>query len=50
MEGIACAFRYGLDIMRENGMHPTMIRAGKTNMFMSELFTETFVNATGCTG
>lgn len=46
-EGIACAFRYGLDIMRENGMQPTMIRAGKTNMFMSELFTETFVNATG---
>ncbi|MDB5287720.1 MAG: carbohydrate kinase [Mucilaginibacter sp.] len=46
-EGIACAFRYGLDIMRENGMQPTMIRAGKTNMFLSELFTETFVNATG---
>ena len=22
-EGIACAFRYGLDIMRENGMNPT---------------------------
>jgi xylulokinase len=46
-EGIACAFRYGLDIMRENGMQPTMIRAGKTNMFLSELFTEAFVNATG---
>jgi xylulokinase len=46
-EGIASAFRYGLDIMRENGMQPTMIRAGKTNMFLSELFTETFVNATG---
>lgn len=46
-EGIACAFRYGLDIMRENGMHPTVIRAGKTNMFLSELFTEIFVNATG---
>jgi xylulokinase len=46
-EGIACAFRYGLDIMRENGMQPKMIRAGKTNMFLSELFTETFVNATG---
>jgi xylulokinase len=46
-EGIACAFRYGVDIMRENGMQPTMIRAGKTNMFLSELFTETFVNATG---
>ncbi len=46
-EGIACAFRYGLDIMRENGMDPTVIRAGKANMFMSTVFTETFVNATG---
>jgi len=47
LEGISCAFKYGLDIMRENGMHPTVIRAGKTNMFLSHLFTETFVNATG---
>ena len=46
-EGIACAFRYGLDIMRENGMNPTVIRAGQSNLFLSELFTETFVNATG---
>ncbi len=46
-EGIAFAFRYGLDIMRENGMSPTMIRAGKANMFLSEVFTEAFVNATG---
>src|SRR5580704_8808228 len=33
--------------MRENGMNPTVIRAGKNNLFLSELFTETFVNATG---
>jgi xylulokinase len=46
-EGIACAFRYGLDIMRSNGMNPTVIRAGKSNLFLSELFTETFVNVTG---
>jgi xylulokinase len=46
-EGIACAFRYGLDIMRENGMNPSVIRAGKANLFMSDLFTEIFVNATG---
>src|SRR5205823_4590217 len=39
--------RYGLDIMRENGMNPTIIRAGKSNMFLSPLFTEAFVNATG---
>ncbi|SKB65911.1 xylulokinase [Daejeonella lutea] len=46
-EGIAFSFRYGLDIMRENGMSPTVIRAGKTNMFSSKVFTESFVNACG---
>lgn len=46
-EGIAFSFRYGLDIMRENGMHPSIIRAGKANLFLSDLFTEAFVNATG---
>lgn len=45
-EGIAFAFRYGLDIMRENGMNPRVIRAGIANLFLSELFTEAFVNAT----
>ena len=45
-EGIACAFRYGLDIMRENGMNPKVIRAGKANLFLSDLFTEAFVNTT----
>ena len=43
-EGIAFAFRYGLDIMRENKMNPSIIRAGKANMFLSDVFTECFVN------
>jgi xylulokinase len=43
-EGIAFAFRYGLDIMRENGMNPQVIRAGKANMFLSDVFTQSFVN------
>jgi xylulokinase len=46
-EGIAFAFRYGLDIMRETGINPSVIRAGRANMFLSEVFTEAFVNATG---
>lgn len=46
-EGIAFAFRYGLDIMRHNNMNPTIIRAGKANMFLSDVFTQSFVNATG---
>jgi xylulokinase len=46
-EGVAYSFRYGLDIMREHAMQPTVIRAGRTNMFLSKVFTRSFVNATG---
>ncbi|MGZ5191029.1 MAG: xylulokinase, partial [Flavisolibacter sp.] len=46
-EGISFAFRYGLDIMRENGMDPNIIRAGNANMFLSNVFVQSFVNATG---
>ncbi len=45
-EGVAFAFRYGLDIMRENGMQPSVIRAGRTNLFLSDVFTRAFVNST----
>jgi len=45
-EGIAFAFRYGLDIMRENGMNPKVIRAGRANLFLSDVFIQAFVNAT----
>jgi xylulokinase len=43
-EAIAFAFRYGFDIMKENGMDPQVIRAGKANMFLSDVFTGCFVN------
>ncbi|WP_316844789.1 xylulokinase [Pedobacter psychrodurus] len=46
-EGIAFSFRYGLDIMRENGMSPKVIRAGRANLFLSEVFAQTFVDVTG---
>jgi xylulokinase len=46
-EGIAFSFRYGLDILRENGMEPSVIRAGQSNLFLSELFTQLFVDITG---
>jgi xylulokinase len=45
-EGIAFALRYGFDIMKENGINPSVIRAGKANMFLSKVFTEAFVNVT----
>ena len=43
-EGIAFAFRYGLDIMKENGLNPGIIRAGRANMFLSDVFANCFVN------
>ncbi|GAA3955887.1 FGGY-family carbohydrate kinase [Pedobacter ginsengiterrae] len=46
-EGIAFSFRYGLDILRENGMQPKVIRAGMANLFLSDLFAQAFVDVTG---
>ncbi len=45
-ESIAFAFRYGLDILKENGTKPTVIRAGKANMFQSTVFQQAFVDVT----
>jgi xylulokinase len=39
-EGIAFSFRYGLDIMKETGIVPGIIRAGDANMFLSKVFRE----------
>ncbi len=46
-EGIAFAFRYGMDIMHENDIFPSVVRAGKANLFLSDVFAESFANATG---
>lgn len=46
-EGIAFSLKYGMDIMAENGTKPTVIRAGKSNMFLSDVFSQTMVNVTG---
>lgn len=46
-EGIAYAFRYGFDIMKKNGVRPEVIKAGKNNLFLSEVFTQIFTDCTG---
>lgn len=48
-EGIAFSFRYGLDIMKQTGIDPKIIRAGMANMFLSSIFRETLANITGAT-
>ncbi len=46
-EGIAFAFRYGMDIMKEIGLRPELIRAGKANLFLSPLFRQTLSTVSG---
>jgi xylulokinase len=46
-EGVAFSLCYGLDILKQNGIVPTVIRAGNANMFLSNVFADVFVNATG---
>ena len=46
-EGIACSFRYGIDIMRSLGLRPDVIRAGRANLFLSPLFRRTLATLTG---
>jgi xylulokinase len=46
-EGIAFGLKFGIDIMKSNGMKLKVIRAGKANMFLSPLFRQTIANVTG---
>lgn len=46
-EGIAFSFRYGLDIMKETGINPSLIRAGEANMMLSPVFREALSCITG---
>ena len=46
-EGIAFSFKYGIDIMKEMGMDIKVIRAGKANMFLSPIFSQTLANVSG---
>lgn len=46
-EGIAFSFKYGVDIMKEMGLNISVIRAGKANMFLSNIFRETLADITG---
>ena len=41
LEGIAFAFVYGIDILKEDGVDVTNMRAGNDNLFRSEIFSKT---------
>ena len=40
-EGIAFSFRYGIDLMKNLGLKPDVIRAGKANTFLNPIFRTT---------
>ncbi|HLF34540.1 MAG TPA: FGGY family carbohydrate kinase [Cyclobacteriaceae bacterium] len=46
-EGIVFALKYGFDILQSMHMKSDVVKAGKSNMFLSSLFREAFVNTTG---
>jgi xylulokinase len=48
-EGIVFSFKYGMDIMEKTGIHASVIRAGKSNMFLSPVFRKTLAAVTGAT-
>ena len=43
-EGIVFSFRYGLDIMKSIGLEIGVIKAGYSNLFLSKVFREVFIN------
>jgi xylulokinase len=48
-EGIVFALHYGMEIMKQTGIKPAVIRAGHANMFLSPVFRETLAGITGAT-
>lgn len=48
-EGVAFSMHYGMDILKEIGINPTVIRAGWANMFLSKIFRETLAEISGAT-
>jgi len=48
-EGIVFSFQYGMEIMKQTGIKPSVIRAGHANMFLSPIFRDTLAGISGAT-
>jgi len=48
-EGVVFSMQYGMEIMKEIGIHPQVIRAGLANMFLSPIFRDTLAEISGAT-
>lgn len=49
LEGIAFAFVYGMEVMKDLGVDLSAIRVGNDNLFQSKVFSETIATLTGAT-
>lgn len=47
LEGIAFSFVYGINILKHDGVDPSVIRAGYDNLFRSEIFSNTIATIVG---
>ena len=48
LEGVAFAFAYGINILKEMGLQVSVMRVGNDNMFRSGLFTATLASLLNC--
>ncbi len=48
-EGVAFSMHYGMEMMKEIGINPKVIRAGLANMFLSPVFRDTLAEISGST-
>ena len=49
VEGIVYAFKYGIDIMKEMGFSPSVMRAGNANLLQSDVFSMTLATLSEAT-
>jgi xylulokinase len=49
LEGIAFAFVYGINILKEMGLEINVLRVGNDNLFQSKIFAETIATLANCT-
>ncbi|MBL7775520.1 MAG: hypothetical protein JNK89_05925 [Saprospiraceae bacterium] len=45
---MAFSFVYGVNVLRELGMNPGVLRVGNDNLFQSEIFSSTIATLLGC--
>jgi xylulokinase len=48
IEGIACAFVYGIEILKTVGIVPAQLKVGNDNLFLSKIFSDTISSLLHC--